>query len=118
MTRGIQVSPLDTWEEDRTCFRRSHTVSRQFSCHRCQKQAPTKLNGNGCRGPSRRDELFVALCWILLARQGTRQHYDAAQSEEQSDQHAKADTTALVVNLRAKESGSDPDGQIHSSVLL
>ena len=60
---------------------------------------------------------FVALCWIFLAKQGTRQHYDAAKSEEQSDQHAKADTNALALNLRAKESGSDPDGEIHSRVL-
>jgi len=59
----------------------------------------------------------VVLCWILLAKQGIRKHHDTAQSEEQSDQHAKADTNALAVNLRAKESGSDPDGQIHSRVL-
>jgi hypothetical protein len=59
----------------------------------------------------------IVLCWILLAKQGIRKHHDTAQSEEQSDQHAKADTNALAVNLRAKVSGSDPDGQIHSRVL-
>jgi len=44
----------------------------------------------------------VVLCWILLAKQGIRKHHDTAQSEEQSDQHAKADTNALAVNLRAR----------------
>jgi hypothetical protein len=46
----------------------------------------------------------IVLCWILLAKQGIRKHHDTAQSEEQSGQHAKADTNALAVNLRAKES--------------
>jgi hypothetical protein len=35
-------------------------------------------------------------CWMLLAKQGIRKHHDAAQSEEQSDQHAKADTNECV----------------------